>query len=93
MPSHSCNEAKQPKKKTKESSAKKRVIIDFRGEERIIRHRNRLRRIETSILEAEFKKNPVWSNEQQHALAELLNVPKRKVYKWGYERKKKERKR
>ena len=63
------------KKKSKNSKAEKRVVVDFLGEERTIKHRNLLRKIETDILEAEFKKNPVWSNDQQLALAELLNVP------------------
>lgn len=38
----------------KDSKAKERVFIDFRGEERIIKHRIRLKKVETSILEAEF---------------------------------------
>ena len=66
--------AEQTKKKSENPKAEKRVVVDFRGEERTIKHRNRLRKIETDILEAEFKKNPVWSNDQQYALAELLNV-------------------
>ena len=75
----------QPKKKESDS----RVVVDFRGEERVIKDRHRLRNVEVRILEAEFQKDPRWTLKQSKALAQLLNVTQTKVYKWGYERKKK----
>ena len=60
--------------KSKNSKAEKRVIIDFTGKPRVIKQRNRLRKIETNILEAEFKKDPTWSSDQRQALAEQLNI-------------------
>ena len=66
-------------------------MVDFRGETRTISQRHRLRNCEMQILEAEFLKDPRWSLAQSKALAKKLNISQTKVYKWGYERKKKER--
>ena len=65
-------------------------MVDFRGEERVIKDRHRLRNVEVRILEAEFQKDPRWTLKQSKALAQQLNVSQTKVYKWGYERKKKQ---
>ena len=70
------NEKKStPKKKSKGSKKSKkpeeesRVVKDFRGEERVINQRHRLRRVEIEILEAEFLKDSSWTLTQSKALA------------------------
>lgn len=56
----------------------------------MIKERHRLRNVEIRILEAEFQKDPSWNLKQSKALAKQLNISQTKVYKWGYERKKKQ---
>lgn len=79
---------RRPQVEKKESD--QRVVVDFRGEERVIKDRHRLRNVEVRILEAEFQKDPSWTLKQSKALARQLNISQTKVYKWGYERKKKQ---
>ena len=55
----------------------------------MINERHRLRNVEVEILEAEFQKDSSWTIKQTRALAKQLNIGQTKVYKWGYERKKK----
>ena len=76
--------------KKAEVATENRVVLDFRGEERVIKQRHRLRRVEIEILEAEYLMDPTWSLKQSKALAEKLKISQTKVYKWGYERKKKD---
>ena len=89
------DETNTPKKKNSggkkaKVANEKRVVLDFRGEERVINKRHRLRRVEIEILEAEYLMDPTWSLKQSKALAEKLKISQTKVYKWGYERKKKD---
>ena len=64
-------------------------MVDFQGEKRLIKERHKLRNVEVRILEAEFQKDSSWTIKQTRALAKQLNIGQTKVYKWGYERKKK----
>ena len=64
-------------------------MVDFLGKEREIKDRHRLRNVEVRILEAEYQKDSSWTIKQTRALAKQLNISQTKVYKWGYERKKK----
>lgn len=42
------------------------------------------------MLELQFQKNPVWNNELIEWIADRLTIPRSKVYKWNWDRKKKE---
>ena len=59
------------------------------GPERVIRRRMRLKPDQVAVLEAEFQRDSSWRKEQTYALADRLKMKRLKVYKWGYERKKK----
>ena len=67
----------------------KRTVTDYKGNSREIQHRHRLRRDEHAILEAEFQKDSSWDRNQIRRLSQQLKLPHVKVYKWGFERKKK----
>ena len=42
------------------------------------------------VLENEYKKNPTWSKQLVNQLAAKLDLDRTKVYKWNWDRKKKE---
>jgi DNA-binding MarR family transcriptional regulator len=52
----------------------------------------RFTREQIQVLEQLYKKNPDWEKDQIKRLAERLDLSERKVYKWNWDRQKKERK-
>ena len=54
--------------------------------------RIRLNQAQRARLELSYLRNPNWSNEEIQDLANLIKIPFTKVYKWNWERKKKDRK-
>ena len=40
------------------------------------------------ILEEEFKTNPTWDHKTNIKLATILNLPRYKIYKWNWDKKK-----
>ena len=54
--------------------------------------RIRLNQAQRARLELSYLRNPNWSNEEIEDLANLIKIPFTKVYKWNWERKKKDRK-
>lgn len=56
--------------------------FNLRGKKR------KISKVEKSILEDYFKKDPNWSRETVKVLKSLVNLPIDKIYKWGYDKKK-----
>jgi len=52
--------------------------------------RVRINRDQKDMLEAHYLANPNWSNQEIQELADSIGVNFTKVYKWNWERKKKE---
>lgn len=52
--------------------------------------RIRLNQAQKARLELSYQRNPEWSNEEIDRLARLIQIPFTKVYKWNWERKKKD---
>lgn len=57
-----------------------------------MRTRMRLSEVVVGILEAEYLRNPNWTSSEMYALADRTGLKKVKVYKWMWDRKKKESK-
>ena len=53
-------------------------------------NRRLLNASETAQLEAEYIKDRNWTRQTMHSFAHRLGISKAKVYKWHYDRKKKE---
>ena len=45
---------------------------------------------QTEILEKHFQENPNWTNKEIMSLSKQFNTPSKKIYKWNWDRKKKE---
>ena len=43
-----------------------------------------------NLLEAEFQSNPIWNTKRTKNIAESLNINRVKVYKWHYDRKRRD---
>ena len=54
------------------------------------RNRKLFKASEQAILEAEFQKSSQWSKELTKILSERLGVKRLKIYKWNYDRQKRE---
>ena len=52
--------------------------------------RKRLTRTEMQVLEQEYLINPNWTTMRINTLAKKLRLCRTKVYKWGWDRKKKD---
>ena len=50
----------------------------------------RMTMAQSHLLEIEFQRNPNWTSAQVKAIAERMELSRVKVYKWGWDRKKKE---
>ena len=51
----------------------------------------RMDRLQRKILQQEFDRKPIWSQEKVEALAARLCIPKAKVYKWNWDQRNKKR--
>ena len=52
--------------------------------------RYRLSMEQRNFLESEFQKNQNWDTEKTYELSRQMGLGRIQIYKWGYERKKKE---
>jgi hypothetical protein len=56
----------------------------------IKKQRQRLTTSQIAYLEHEFKKNPYWNKAIQHQICSRLGLSVAKIYKWNWDRRKKE---
>jgi len=54
------------------------------------KQRQRLTTTQIAYLEHEFKKNPYWNKAIQHRICTRLGLSVAKIYKWNWDRRKKE---
>ena len=54
------------------------------------RRRHRLTRLEVAVLEVEYQREPRWDKRKTKELAQRYDLDRVKIYKWHYDRKKKD---
>ena len=54
------------------------------------RRRHRLTRVETDLLEAEYTKDPNWTQARTQELVVKFGLGRLKLYKWHYDRRRKD---
>ena len=57
---------------------------------RQFRNRQRLTKEQSELLEIEFQRDPNWTTVKIKVISDRLQIGRTKVYKWGWDRKKKE---